>query len=195
LKLVKNTMFVLIVALYSTISQASFLIEPHVGFNVAGGGTTGTTAYSYNGTQLGMRLGGQFLGLMAGVDYTTSSYTWERKATSTFNDSFSRGEWGAFVGYNLPLFLRFWGAYYFSSKATDQENSGQTVSNYEYSGSTKELGLGFTGLPFMSINLIYRMVDIDKQTTNAGVVTNYSGSSVISNHEVVLGVSAPFTLL
>jgi hypothetical protein len=193
----KNLLMALSIITLAAISaapvQASLLIEPHLAYNLSGGGTSSGTKYTYNGPQYGLRLGGQFLGFMAGLDFTQSTYTWKRvSATATNNDSFKRSEVGIFAGYNLPILLRFWAAYYFMSSAKDQESSGLTSSGDEYSGHTTELGIGFTGLPFLSVNFIYRNVSIGSQ--NLAKPANLSGGT-INNHEILLGLSLPFNVL
>ncbi|MDO9181378.1 MAG: hypothetical protein Q7U04_03175 [Bacteriovorax sp.] len=187
---IKNSLIALFVlaiaALTSITATASILIEPHLGYNISGSGTTSGVDYKYSNPELGLRLGGQFLGFMAGVDYTSSSYTWTQSPGG--DDKFDRGEFGLFVGYNLPILLRFWGAYYFSNTATDQSSSGKTASGAKFEGTTKELGVGFTALPFLSLNIMYRNVVLDTKPSNV------TGAD-ISNNEYVIGVSLPFTLL
>ncbi|MDD4975066.1 MAG: hypothetical protein PHY93_11980 [Bacteriovorax sp.] len=177
---------VLVLTILTSSAHASLLIEPHLGYNISGGGTTSGVEYKYTNPELGLRLGGQILGLMAGLDYTFSSYTWTQSPGG--DDKFDRGEVGLFVGYNFPILLRFWGAYYFSNTAKDTNSTGKTATGAEFKGNTKELGVGFTGIPFLSLNLMYRNVVFDSKPA---VVTGGD----ISNHEVVLGVSLPFTLL
>ena len=187
---IKNSLIAfgtLVITVFASLNaNASLLIEPHIGYNVSGSGTTSGVAYKYSNPELGLRFGGQYLGLMAGFDYTSSTYTW--KQTPGGDDKFDRGEFGIFVGYNLPILLRVWGAYYFTNTATDQEASGRTTAGAKYKGNTKELGVGFTALPFLSINLMLRNVVM---TTKPVGIT----SADISNNEFVLGVSLPFTLL
>lgn len=166
-------------------AEASLLIEPHIGYNLMGSGTSNSVGYKYSGAQYGMRLGGQYLGLMAGFDYTASKYTW--KQTTGGDDDFDRSEMGVFVGYNLPILLRVWGAYYFSNSAKDTNAGGRTTSG-KYEGNTKELGVGFTALPFLSLNAVYRNITID---TKPATITGGD----ITNSEIVVGVSLPLTLL
>ncbi len=173
-------------SLVSISANASLLIEPHLGYNLSGTGTASNYAFKYTSPEYGLKLGTQYLGLMAGLDYTASTYTWTRTPGS--DDKFNRGELGLFVGYNLPILVRFWGAYYFSNTATDQDSSGNTASGTEYKGNTKELGIGFTPIPFLSVNVIYR---------NVNFTTKPAGISIadLSISEFVLGVSCPITLL
>jgi hypothetical protein len=171
-------------ALTSITANANFLIEPHIGYNISGTGSTSGVDYKYTNPELGLRLGGQYLGLMAGLDYTASSYTWTQ--TPGGDDKFDRSEFGMFVGYNLPIMLRFWGAYYFANTATDSNSSGRTGVGAKYKGTTKELGVGFSAIPLLSLNLMLRNIVYDTKPIT---------SSDISNNEIVLGVSFPFTLL
>nr|BDT28208.1 outer membrane beta-barrel protein [Bacteriovorax sp. HI3] len=187
-KNVKKLALVLgVVFLSAQTASASLLIEPHIGYNLSGSGDAGGVEYDYNGPQLGARIGWQNLGLMLGLDYTRSSYEQEAKSsTGTVKTDMKRNEFGVFAGYNFPILVRAWGAYYFSN-TTKADNS----INTEYKGNTKELGVGFTGLPFLSINLMYRMVNFDEFESSAG---NGSLSPERDFKEIVLGVSLPLTL-
>lgn len=196
----KGKMTFLAVALMTFLSQAqaAFLIEPHIGYNLSGSGDSTYAGvkeeHDYNSAQYGLRLGGQYLGFMAGLDYTLSSPEYETKSAGvTYKDKLDTKELGFFVGYNLPILLRVWGAYYFNAKAEDQENSGYQTAGTEYSGSTKELGVGFTALPFLSVNLMYRNPVFD-EVKSGGVTTKLSGDAEFSSHEFVIGVSLPLTL-
>lgn len=178
--------FVLAFSFFTGVAQASFLIEPHLGYNISGSGESGSgaalTKYSYSGVQIGARAGYQVLGFMAGLDFTRSSYTFESKGiTSTVNNDVDKNEVGIFVGYNLPILLRAWATYYFSNTAKYSGISKET------SGNTTELGVGFTGLPFLSINLMLRLVSFDPYTA---VPTSPAQDLT----EIVLGVSLPLTL-
>lgn len=166
-------------------ASASLLIEPHVAFNLngSGEGTAGSTThkYEYNGPQFGARVGYQGLGLMAGFDYTRSSYDFEDTFAGTgVTQSFNRNEMGIFAGYEFPILIRAWGAYYFSNTAKNDKGD-------EYTGNTKELGVGFTALPLLSVNLMYRMVTWDE--INSSKLTDD-----INVNEIVLGVSLPLNL-
>ncbi|AUN98112.1 hypothetical protein DOM21_10705 [Bacteriovorax stolpii] len=187
-KNVKKLALVLgVVFLSAQTASASLLIEPHIGYNLSGSGDAGGVEYDYNGPQLGARIGWQNLGLMLGLDYTRSSYEQEAKnSAGTVKTDMTRNEIGVFAGYNFPILLRAWGAYYFSN-TTKSDNS----INTKHKGNTKELGVGFTGLPFLSLNLMYRMVNFDEYESSAG-----SGSLNPERDfkEIVLGVSLPLTL-
>lgn len=169
---------------FSTSAQASFLIEPYLGYNLTASGDAGGTDYSYHGPQYGLRTGLQFLGLMGGLAVNKSNYDMEAEKGSTKTTStINRTEVGVFAGYDLPILFRVWGAYYFSSK-------GKVNGGGEYKGNTKELGLGFTALPFLSLNAAYRMAKFDEyEKTGASALTND-----IDTNEVVFSVSLPLNL-
>jgi hypothetical protein len=170
----------------TTSANASFLIEPHIGYNLSGSGDSPGVEYSYNGPQFGLRTGVQYLGVMGGLAFNKSSYDLEAKGGgATTKTDVDRTEWGVFAGYNLPIMFRFWGAYYFSNKGE--------VTGGDYLGNTKELGVGFTALPLLSINLAYRMTTYDEFETNSGT-TNSLGNNEIDANEIVLSVSLPLTL-
>lgn len=184
---VKNSLLTLgivaITALTSFSAKASLLIEPHLGFNIHGNADYGTETTKYNGAQYGARLGFQQLGLMAGLDFTHSAFTYKTTSpgVAEVSQDQKRDQIGIFAGYNFPILLRAWVGYYFSDKTTASDN---TFSK----GSGTELGLGFTGLPFLSINLQYRMSTYDE--SQAGAI-----NPEFDTKEIVLGISAPFTLL
>lgn len=167
--------------LMTSTASADLLIEPHLGYNL---GATGD-GESYSGGQFGMRLGYQQLGLMAGLDFTRSNFDQDVTIAGVkSNHELERNEWGVFAGYNFPILIRAWGAYYFNNTTKD------TTNNSESTGNTKELGVGFTGLPFLSVNFVYRMIDLDESKNAAGTKTAID----TSNQEFVVGISLPITL-
>lgn len=176
-KKMKTAGFILSLILMVNSASAALLLEPHLGYNL---GTSGD-GESYRGGEIGMRLGYQQLGLMAGLDFTRSSF--DRKVLAASNE-YERNEWGLFVGYNFPILIRAWGTYYFSNATKN------TTNNSEQTGNTKELGVGFTALPFLSINFMYRMIDLNENESAAGVKSDIDQST----QEFVVGVSLPFTL-
>lgn len=166
-------------------ASASLLLEPHVAYNLSGSGDGSGTEYDYNGPQIGARVGYQTFGFMAGLDYTHGTGDMDLKTAGvTTSRDYTTDDVGVFVGYNFPILVRAWATYYFSSE-------GEIKGLSELSGKTTELGVGFTGLPFLSINLVYRMVNMDE---SKAIATGAKSSIDQDFKEVVLGVSLPFTL-
>lgn len=194
-------LFVLSLFAFSNTSNAGIHVEPYLGYSLAGSGdsTFGTTKYdhSYATPTIGGRLGYNMLGLMAGVDYSMQTFGLESEVGSTtFDDDVSKSQLGIFVGYELPILLRVWGTYFLSSKieGDDSQTAGTLIdSRYEFSdGGGYALGAGFTGLPFVSINLEYRTLEYDKGEISGATITNYNEKLDLS--EILLSVSLPLDL-
>lgn len=194
-------LFFLSLFVFSGNTKAGILVEPYLGYSLAGSGdsTFGTTKYdhSYSTPTLGGRLGYGMLGFMAGIDYSMQTFGLESEVGSTkFDDDVSKSQLGIFVGYQLPILLRVWGTYFLSSKieGDDSQASGTLFdSRYEFSdGGGYALGAGFTGLPFVSINLEYRTLEYDKGELSGATITNYNEKLDLS--EILLSVSLPLDL-
>lgn len=183
--------------LSSVNANAGLLIEPHLGYNIHSSTTRGTDTIDYNGAQYGARLGVQSFGLMGGLDYTHSSYTATTKPTSgtSDKDEKKRDELGLFVGYKFPVLVRAWFGYNFLAKETQTAlgpTSGTKVGDF-YKGHSTEIGIGFTGIPFVSLNLSYKMLSYNKNFDPGNGMTS-SLNPKYEPKEIILGVSFPLTL-
>ena len=182
---------VLMSLLFITSASAGILIEPQIGYILSSkfdgtatlsgpGAGTLTANYKSSGPEYGGRLGYQAMGLMGGLTYGHSSFSSNSIGQST--GTLTTNNMGAFVGYNAPILLRAWLAYNFSAKSS--------LPSTELEGNSKEIGIGFTGLPFLSVNFIYRMYDFTKFTTSG---TTYTATN-FNPKEMELAISAPFNL-
>lgn len=202
MKSLKNGLLAMVMmAAMSTGANAALLIEPHIGYNVSGSGDTAiddaNMEVDYSGLQYGLRAGWQYLGFMVGLDYTTSNPEIESTFTvpavpgfsQTVKNDFKKKEIGVFAGYNLPILLRAWAGYYFDVEAKSENESDLIESGAKMSGSGMELGVGFTGLPFVSLNLVYRNTSFDEFKDSEG-----TDKIKLNASEIVLGASIPFTL-
>jgi len=176
-----------------TPTHAGVLVEPYVGYAI-GSAEFSNADWDYKTIQPGARLGYQFMGLMAGVDYSTAKFDldFEHKttgATATFSD-FKKTQLGVFVGYNLPVLLRVWGTYFLNAEA-EYPGDGQANSDFKYNGGGYGLGAGFTALPFLSINLEYRMYKYDE--AEQGGITAALAEELEFN-EIFLSVSLPLNI-
>lgn len=186
----------LIAYFFTAISaSANVLIEPHLGYNLSGGQNdykvSGfNVSTKYTGPQYGARLGYNFHGLMAGGAYTHATFDLKATAFGITNTSKEKqDDLGIFIGYDAPVLFRVWATYFFSSKMT--ETTGPSQGDWN-KGHTTELGIGYKPIPFLSLNLMYRMLSFDKQSV-AGVESSMSPK--YEPTEVVLGVSVPFNIL
>jgi hypothetical protein len=144
---------------FANTASASFLVEPYLGYQL-GSGDRGTTDFSYNAPTYGARVGYQMLGFMGGIDYSLSSFDLESENTVTnakSESAFKKNQLGVFAGYDFPILLRAWATYYVSAKL---ENDVATPT--EYSGGGYALGVGFSGLPFVSLNVEYKTFSYDE---------------------------------
>lgn len=169
--------YVYLLALLSLIqinAQASLLVDPYLGLNVSGSTKVGTLENSYDNVpvSIGARVGFAQLGFSAGLDYqNTSSIKIENSA-----NKYDATELGIFAGFDFPILVRAYVGYIFSA------DFKATGSNFD-EGSGYKLGVGFTGLPFVSINLEYKALSYDK-LNNATIAT-------ADHNAVLLAVSLP----
>lgn len=171
-------------------SKASFLIDPYVGYKLAwdtatleSGGLSADFDITRNGVMYGARAGYQFLGLMAGVEYGMGTGLTSDLAAGSiggFNvpgaeSSYDASYMGVFVGYELPIMLRAWATYFFDANWEAEDGSKTELTAIS-------LGVGFTGLPFVSLNAEYRLNTFD------------SGDNYETNGEVFFSASIPLNL-
>lgn len=128
-------------------ANASFLVEPILGYNVGNFDTGPSQDESFTGVGLGGRLGVEFLGIQGALDGTFS--------TVNINDvDADLREFGFFVGYDFPILLRAWMGFIFSSTLE--------YGTADYSGSGTKFGLGISPIPLLSLNLEYKMLNFDE---------------------------------
>jgi len=208
--------------MFSNTALAGFLIDPYLGFRFNGKIEEEANAgdldeFSYSGIAYGARLGYNYLGLMMGMEYGLASGEVEQdtdpgsvvlsgKGTKV-DGSFTNI--GVYVGYDMPLLMRFWATYYFKAK---MEIEGEANNNNDlnpganftdtYNGSGFGLGVGYTGLPFLSINLEYKTVTYDEIEAGdptigtvslpAGTTSPFGAAGEGKASEILLSVSIPF---
>lgn len=171
----------LLLCFFPAISNSALLLDPYVGMNV--GGTTKFTSgssavdYDYNNApvSLGGRIGFSKLLFSAGLDYQLTSDIKLKNQTEKYDSS----ELAIFAGFDLPILLRAYAGFIFSADF-------ESTSNKYDEGSGYKIGVGFTGLPFISINLEYKSVSYDK-LNNATVAT-------ADHNATLLAVSLPLKL-
>ena len=194
LHLLKNSLL-LFTALFLLSSQthALFLIDPYIGYkkSSAENGTTPTVEYDYNSLTYGARLGLKKMGFSIGADYSMASADLEAETSGIkVAEAHDQKQLGIFLGYDLPAMFRFWGTYLLDVEFedTDGSDSGDTLNGKGYG-----LGVGYTGLPFVSINFEYKMYTIDESTSN-GVTNTLAAANEIDFKEMMVSLSIPLDL-
>jgi hypothetical protein len=152
-------------------AKAGFLIEPYIGAgqfkSTIDLANQDEEAASLSAT--GARLGFGFLGtLYAGIDYSMQS-TEVAEETASFTNT------AAFIGVDFPILVRGWAKYFMSSTADID-----TIDDVELKDGYA-IGLGFTGLPFVSLNLelqninyTYEVLGVDVDITTAATIFSIS---------------------
>lgn len=155
-------------------AQAALLVDPYIGINLNGSTKFGTAENDYKNSpvSMGARLGFAKLGFSVGLDYQMTSSI----EVENYINKFDATELAIFGGFDFPILLRAYAGYIFSA---DFESS---ATKYD-EGSGYKVGVGFTGLPFISINVEYKVVSYDK--------LNGATTTTADNNSVLLGVSLP----
>jgi hypothetical protein len=180
----------LIANLVMATANASLLIEPHLGYNITGNAGYDPNTTTYNGFQYGARLGAQLNGIMGGLDFNHSTFTYETtiSGVTSINDDKRRDQYAVFVGYNFPSSIRAWISYCFLDKLNQTSTGAHGTPGAWSQGTGVELGVGILAIPYVSFNINYHITDYDKDN---GTALKHRSTS----RELVIGISTPFTIL
>ena len=128
--------------------HAGPLVEPYLGYTFGTARPTGVPSTHHRGVTYGGRVGYQMLGAMAGVEYQTGRGTDSANSSNDLTPS----NLGVFAGYNFPILIRGYISYAPVARLT-AEHAG-----YDHTfdgGEAIKYGVGYTGLPFLSVNFEY----------------------------------------
>lgn len=185
----KRILPVVLVALtaigFTQTAQAELLIEPVLGWsaNQHYNLSRGENYTSGNGVSYGGRLGFQKAGFQVGADFLQSSID---MSSHDFNNNVDSTEWAGFVGFEFPVLFRVYAGYIFSAEADSDLN--RTTVKFE-DGTGGKIGLGFTLLPFVDLNLEYRRGTYDK--TKIG---GFDSNQDTDFEALMFSVSLPVTI-
>lgn len=161
---------------FVSVSQAGLLVEPYLGYET---GTTQNSSGKLDGSQLGLRLAYTApVMFWAGIDATTGISATVKPDVGS-SEGVKRTTLAGVVGMDFPILVRAWVAYGFSNELKTE------TSNSKLKGSSYKVGVGFTGLPLVSLNLEYlseSFNDVDGVTL----------SPEFKNNSYVLSVSLPW---
>ena len=177
-------------------SSAGIYLEPLVGANLLGKQefTITDTKISYNqsGFVFGGKLGYAVMpGFIIGGDLRMGESKFKiDKATLGIasKETYDTTSIGIFASFNIAPLFNVMAAYY---PKNEQENKAKEL----YSGYKTSLGIGFTGLPFVSINLEFSIYEFNSIKEGA-VVTKLpnGGFSTLEGSELLLSISAPIDI-
>lgn len=190
----KGVLFACLFA-FSITANAGFLIEPYLGYSISSGedGMAPATKWEQTALFFGARLGYQALGFMGGLDFAhgMEAEIEETSGGTVTKVDVDQNTFGAFFGYNFPIMLRVWGAYYFSSVLGVQSGAGLGA---DIKGSGYGLGVGYTGLPFVALNLEYRRLTFDEAESVTGQTIKFTSEEEQDFNQIMLSLSIPFDL-
>jgi hypothetical protein len=185
----------LVCALFISLSaltvKADLLLEPYVGYQVSGAfesKVSGIPAKSTSsGAAFGARVGWSLPIVWLAGDVRRVSGKLKPEGGGT-DDSFEETQLGAVVGADLPM-VRAYAGYMLMNELKD------TGDGSSFKGSALKFGAGFTGLPFVSLNLEYTMSTYDK-VVSAGIEVSPEslGLSDLKSNSLMLSVSLPFEI-
>ena len=186
--------------------RASVHIEPYFGkilnFSKASQ-TESSVKYErdLDGAMYGARLGYGLLGFSAGVDFASSQFdaelkkpigqvtSWKLSGQSVLS-SVEASYFGLFINYDLPFLLRLWATYFPSVRY--EFGSGDPLQNDKdlWKGTGFSLGIGYTGLPFFSLNYELRSFSFDEEYESSSDSTKEL-SIEHDSVEHIVGISIP----
>ena len=166
-------------------ASAGSIIEPYAGALLNSTyNAKGVVKGDLSGTAVGARLGFSQMGFMAGLDGRRIFSKFEPETGTDSEYTFS--QLGFFVGYELPIMLRFWGEYVFSYDGADDDDADNKIKK----GSGTLFGVGYAVLPFVSLNLEMSSVT----TTESTNLANGTVDQDIDHKSWVVSISLPLHL-
>lgn len=170
-------------------ANAALLLEPQVGFSLGskldfkdGEKYSGGMGLSYGG-----RVGYQNMGLQLGLDYLASSVDMDDK---DFKSNVKTSEWAAFAGFRFPILVKVYAGYIFSATGDSKVDVLGSSQNLDLSnGSGYKLGVGYTLLPFVDLNLEYRQGTYGEYKVGGTKI-----KEDVNFSSYLLSVSLPFTI-
>lgn len=183
----KFLILVLLIA-FSSVSMASTMIEPFIGTTISGdfenNDCSSNCEDDVSGTFYGVRAAYKNLGFFGGVDVRLGTY----KLDDADFEIDEEGRIALLIGYELPVMFKFWLTYALSNNLTAE--SSTDGSELEYSTSSDiTLGVGYSPIPMLSLNLEYTMLNLDENEDSDGS-TNDLDADI---NTILLSASVPFS--
>ncbi len=166
-------------------AQASLLLEPYLGYVTGGQIKSAPLDAKYTGTEYGARVGYSIMNFAVGGEYLAKTLTDDSSPSS---NTYTGGDLGIFAAFKFPILVRAFATYVPSPELKSSNSLGSSTFK---SGNILKLGVGFTALPFININLEYISGTYSKINTN-GIEANLQNN--LTTTAYALSVSAPFTL-
>ncbi len=144
----KSLLLVLLLS-WSGFAQASLLVEPFIGVARPEIDSVAGRENGY-GTALGARLAYQDFGFQLGLDIASLT----SRVGGGYGSDMRSTQYAAFVGFRFPVLFHVYGGYILKADGDTSLNNGSTCKFSDGKGYL--LGVGFSGMPFIDVNLEYR---------------------------------------
>jgi len=179
--------------LAGSLAQAGLLLEPMLGYEVTkqtATFTAGEVPGAYTGMNYGLRLGYTAPVLFwAALDAQMGTNKFVTDASGIVPDGDgTRTSLGITAGVDLPILLRAWAGYGFSDQFELKTSAGKDT----YKGTNTKVGVGFTMLPFVSVNVEYIMRKYTESSGDRGAFSTYLQK--LEHNTVLLSLSLPLDL-
>lgn len=185
--------------LFPSLSGADIYLEPSVGYVLGKykGSVTVASPALFAGEEIPLKQDAKGLGygaklgwtndfLAVGVDVALASTT--GKEDGSPDTKYNSTDMGVFAQLDLPVLpFKFAATYVLSSRVKTKQSGNDDA---EMTGKGLKIGAGFTGLPFLSINLDYVMSNYDDYKTEGWEFSKKD----IDYTATILSVSLPLSL-
>ena len=173
--------YALLISFFLTLSaNAKLFLEPYMGFGKATSEQISNPSVTFDSFSInpGLKVGmATMLRLVsAGIEISYQDSMVENPREEL---NLERMDYALFAGFDFPVLFRVFGKYILQSNLDIGNTEIVNPSGYG-------LGLGYTGLPFLSLNLEYRNLSWNKIRTNDFEANNDGEIS-----EVILSLSLP----
>lgn len=187
----------------SSLAHAGILIEPYLGYEsgavkntVSMGGAEASYSLATSGPAFGLRLGYKFLMPWVALDYTAGSGKSESAISGASDLDYTKSSLGLVVGADLPIVHPYVG-YGFSNSVTIKKGNTTTGQDYVFKGTYVKAGVGLGFIPFVHVNLEYKINTYSKVDLGDGAGEINRSDSIfteLKHDTVMVSVSVPFNL-
>lgn len=163
----------LVMTLFAWKAYSGIELEPYVGYEFSDSDDDVNGNSSFTQLDLGARVGFSILMFSAGVDYMNGTGDGEFDDSTVEYDT-TASELGAYFKFTFPILIQTYATYILDAELEQDYSSG---SSFTLNGSGYKVGVGFTGLPFIAINLEYKAINYDEfesGSTTADIDADYS---------------------
>ena len=177
----------------SSLAQAGMLIEPYLGYEMGDLKRQEKTEAEFtdksSGTSFGLRLGYKFLLPWVALDYTSGSGKLKTDDPGKVDSDYKKYSLGGTVGVDLPL-IRGWVGYGFQNDLQIDD----PTNDVKFKGTYTKFGVGLGFIPFVSLNVEYKINNFDKLDYNGTEYKVDDQFDTLKHDTVMISISAPFNL-